>query len=69
VEDAGFGKYSDDPSVIATMVCQWISNPNELHAMKQAAYAASRPNATLDIAKDIATMLFQHKQSDKSRIK
>jgi 1,2-diacylglycerol 3-beta-galactosyltransferase len=60
VENAGFGKYSNDPTVIAHMVSQWISSPEELKQMQQAAYAISSPNATLNIAKDIAEMLFQH---------
>jgi 1,2-diacylglycerol 3-beta-galactosyltransferase len=60
VENAGFGKYSNDPNVIANLVSKWISSPEELQRMQQAAYSVSRPNATLDIAKDIAGMLFQH---------
>ena len=44
---------------------QWLSSPDELTAMQDAARAAARPNATLDIAKDIAEMLFDHKSGDK----
>jgi hypothetical protein len=30
--------------------------------MKEAALAAARPSATLDIARDLAAMLFDHKK-------
>lgn len=63
VENAGFGKYSSDPSVIANTVNLWLSNPGMLAEMKQNAIKASRPHATLDIAKDIAEMVFKAKES------
>jgi hypothetical protein len=31
--------------------------------MQEAALAASRPDATLDIARDLADLMFAHKQS------
>jgi 1,2-diacylglycerol 3-beta-galactosyltransferase len=65
VEQSGFGRYSKDPSEIAETVTRWLSSPDELKLMQQAAFAASRPNATLDIANDIAEMLYRHKRSQK----
>ena len=58
VEDSGFGKYSANPSVIAETVSSWLSSPEKLEAMKECALAAARPSATLDIAKDLAEMVF-----------
>lgn len=58
VENAGFGKYSGDPSEIAEIVSTWLENPETLESMQDAALAASRPQATLDIAKDLAEILF-----------
>ena len=60
VVDAGFGTYSSDPTVIGNTVREWLSHPESLRRMQQAAYTASRPNATLDIARDIGAMLFEH---------
>ena len=60
VVDAGFGTYSSDPLVIGSTVREWLSNPDVLHQMQQAAITASRPSATLDIARDIGEMLFEH---------
>lgn len=71
VENAGFGKYSGDPAVIAETVCSWLASPEMLSSMQQAALKASRPRATLDIAKDVAAVVFEHKekQSDKELVK
>ena len=58
VEDSGFGKYSANPTVIADTVSSWLSSPEKLDSMKKSALAAARPSATLDIAKDLADMVF-----------
>ena len=63
--DAGFGTYSSDPMVIGRTVREWLTQPEVLHRMQQAAVTASRPNATLDIARDIGEMLFEHIQKRK----
>jgi 1,2-diacylglycerol 3-beta-galactosyltransferase len=61
VEDAGFGTYSGEASEIADKVSSWLENPERLGSMRQAALAAARPHATLDIAKDIAELVFAQK--------
>jgi 1,2-diacylglycerol 3-beta-galactosyltransferase len=66
VENAGFGKYSSDPAVIADTVNRWLSNPGMLAEMKQNALKASRPRATLDIAKDIGAMVFKAKDGQQN---
>ena len=65
VEDSGFGKYSDNPRVIADTVSSWLSSPQKLDSMKSAALAAARPSATLDIAKDLADMVFATRKQQK----
>ena len=47
---------------IGNTVREWLKNPDILREMQQAAVTASRPNATLDIARDIGEMLFEHIQ-------
>jgi 1,2-diacylglycerol 3-beta-galactosyltransferase len=58
VEDAGFGKYSGDPLVIADTVSSWLSSPEKMESMRNAALAAARPSATLDIARELAELAF-----------
>ena len=48
--------------MIAETVCTWLASPEKLKAMQEAALAASRPRATLDIARDVASIVFEHKQ-------
>jgi 1,2-diacylglycerol 3-beta-galactosyltransferase len=62
VEEAGFGKYSGDASVIANTVSSWLLSPEKLEAMRNAALAAARPQATLNIAKDLADAVFAEKK-------
>jgi hypothetical protein len=63
VEDAGFGKYSGDPQLIADTVSSWLASPKKMESMKSAALAAARPSATLDIARDLADIAFATKTS------
>lgn len=65
VEDAGFGTYSGNPAKIAETVSTWLSSPEMLSTMKEAALQAARPSATVDIAKDLAAMLFEYKAKQK----
>ena len=67
VEDAGFGKYDGDPVEIGKIVGSWLSNPEKLDSMQKAALAASRPKATLDIARDLSDLLFGHKQAQQPK--
>lgn len=62
VEDAGFGTYSGDPHVIAETVRGWLASPETMTQLQNAALNAARPSATLDIAKDLADMVFKAKQ-------
>jgi len=64
VEEAGFGSYSGDPTKIANTVSTWLETPEMLSEMKGKALDAARPSATLDIARDIAEMLFEKKRED-----
>ena len=66
VEEAGFGTYSGDPKKIAETVSMWLSSPEMLREMKEAALVAARPTATVDIAKDLAKMLFDYKKNQES---
>ena len=69
VEDSGFGKYSSDPSVIADTVSSWLASPDTMESMKEAALAAARPAATLDIAKDLAEMAFSTREKSATKEK
>lgn len=62
VKDNGFGSYSGNPQVIAETVCSWLESDDMMESMKAAALEASRPSATLDIARDIANVLFESKR-------
>ena len=68
VENAGFGKYSGDPTVIANTVSSWLASPSLLQSMQQAALTAARPKATLDIAKDLAAVVFATRKSQKEQV-
>ena len=67
VEEAGFGTYSGNPSNIAETVATWLSSEERLTSMQEAALAAARPSATIDIAKDLAQMLFDHKSASATK--
>jgi hypothetical protein len=78
VQDAGFGMYCSDPAKIATIIQSWLvsdtsddndaekendkSNSSRLKLMSMAALAAARPTATLDIARDMAEYIIQHRR-------
>lgn len=64
VENAGFGKYSGDPKVIAETVNSWLASPEKLEDMRDAALVAARPAATLDIARDLAHIVFATKRTE-----
>ena len=62
MEDSGFGKYSGNPSEIAETVSSWLADAEKLKSLQDAALSAARPQATLDIAKDLAEMAFDEKK-------
>ena len=66
VEESGFGTYSGEPKKIADTVSTWLSSPEKLSSMKEAALEAARPTATVDIAKDLAAVLFAEKERQAS---
>jgi 1,2-diacylglycerol 3-beta-galactosyltransferase len=63
VEESGFGKYSSDPDVIADTVSSWLASPETLKAMREAALKAARPQSTLDIARELADILFKSREA------
>lgn len=67
VEDSGFGKYSSDPDEIADTVSSWLGSPETLSGMQAAAVEASRPRATIDIARDLAEIGFSTKKEQRQR--
>ena len=71
VENSGFGKFSGDPQVIAETVRSWLASPDKMKELKSAALAAARPSATLDIARDIASIVFteKSKRAEKETVK
>jgi 1,2-diacylglycerol 3-beta-galactosyltransferase len=69
VEDAGFGKYSGDPTVIADTVTSWLSSPEKMDQMRDNALGAARPEATLDIARDLAGIAFAQKENSMEKTK
>lgn len=69
VEDAGFGTYSGNPTKIADTVSTWLSSPDMLKDMQGNALVAARPTATIDIAKDLAAMLFERKDQQRASSK
>jgi len=69
VENAGFGKYSSDPQVIAETVSSWLASSETMTRLQNAALSAARPSATLDIAKDLANMVFEAKMKTPQLVK
>lgn len=65
VEKSGFGKYSNDPRVIAETIKAWLADPVLLQQMQQCALTAARPRATLDIANDLVELLLLQQQTKK----
>lgn len=67
VVDNGFGCYQGSPTGIADTVQKWLERrqANEgsiLEDMREKALEAARPDATLDIARDLATMVYARKR-------
>ena len=61
VRDNGFGAFTKKPKRIAKTLTRWLSHAGERESMQKEALRAARPNATLDIARDIGAILFEGK--------
>ena len=57
VRDGGFGDYRESADEIASLVVRYLSDGEALASMAAAARRASRPGATVDIAKDLARLV------------
>jgi 1,2-diacylglycerol 3-beta-galactosyltransferase len=62
VVEAGFGCYQGNPAGIANTVEEWLGKSELLEQMKCNALTASRPDATMDIARDLANMLYKRRE-------
>jgi len=64
--DNGFGCYRGSPEGIADTVEEWFASTRAegsmLERMRDSALIAARPDATLDIAKDLADMLYARRE-------
>lgn len=58
VEDEGLGAFVGDPENIATEALAWLGDPAKLAAFRENALRAARPDATVEIAKDLARLAF-----------
>lgn len=67
VEENGFGCYEGEPDGIATTVAAWLEDANKMAEMKDRALEAARPDATLDIARDLADMVYEQKGVETSK--
>ena len=61
VEENGFGCYRGDPNGMAETVQEWLASPTKLEQMRDSALVAARPDATLDIARDLADIAIARK--------
>ena len=57
VEENGFGCYEGSPEGLASRVEEWFASTDMLERMRNDALTAARPDATLDIARDLADMV------------
>ncbi len=58
VVNGGFGDFSTSPKVIVRTVISWFQDDCKLKEMSRNAYKAAKPNATIDICKEIGLMIF-----------
>lgn len=64
VEAAGFGAFTKKPRAIAATVAKWLTGEGVGAELKANALKAARPNATMDIARDIGGVLFEGRAPD-----
>lgn len=62
VEENGFGCFEGSPEGIGEKVEEWFATPSKLDLMRENALEAARPDATLDIARDLADMVIGRRQ-------
>jgi len=62
VEDNGFGCYRGSVDGMADTVQEWLASPAKLEQMRDNALIAARPDATLDIARDLADMVIVRRE-------
>ncbi|KAL3778808.1 hypothetical protein HJC23_009841 [Cyclotella cryptica] len=68
VEENGFGCYRGTPEGIAETVEEWLAASSVttegtvLETMRECALSAARPDATLDIARDLADMVYKRRE-------
>lgn len=67
VEDNGFGCYKGSPEGLAEAVEEWFASEDTLERMRDNALTAARPDATLDIARDLADMALACKAESKQK--
>lgn len=61
VVDSGAGTFVRDPVEVASTIGQWFADPSILSGFARGASAGARPEATYDIARDIAAIIRRHK--------
>lgn len=75
VEENGFGCYKGSPEGIADTVEEWLAASSVttegtvLETMRECALNAARPDATLDIARDLADMVYARREELGKRVK
>ena len=57
VKEGGFGDYRAEPSEIAQLVATYLADEAGLAKMSEAAEKAGRPEATIEIANDLARLV------------
>jgi len=62
VEENGFGCYRGSVDGMAETVQEWLASPSKLEQMRDNALVAARPDATLDIARELADMVYVRKE-------
>jgi len=61
VVDSGAGTFVRDPAEVASTIGQWFSDPSLLRGFAQGAASGAKPEATYDIARDIADIVRSYK--------
>eukprot|EP00638_Chattonella_subsalsa_P003666 CAMPEP_0117751018 /NCGR_PEP_ID=MMETSP0947-20121206/10718_1 /TAXON_ID=44440 /ORGANISM="Chattonella subsalsa, Strain CCMP2191" /LENGTH=475 /DNA_ID=CAMNT_0005569305 /DNA_START=294 /DNA_END=1721 /DNA_ORIENTATION=+ len=68
VIDGGYGDFSTNPKKIANTISYWLQDPELLSTMSANAKADGKPNATMNIAKDIGNnFLFNNNMSNSKK--